>query len=121
MDEREFLDKLYQLWSKTTGAEDRFWMPEEDKDYYVQGGGPGTFNIFAVGQDESRKDVASLLSDEDSDFITAIHGSFPDLYRRTLEAYDQADRLDVERDSQECRIAELEMEVSELRAELEAR
>jgi hypothetical protein len=57
--------------------------------------------------------------DEDADFITAIHGCFPDLIRTVLAALDEADRADFDKDSRECRIAELEAELAELRADLE--
>lgn len=105
MDDRDFFDEIYQQWSKTTGAEDRFWMPEEHFDK------SGRFNVYAVGQDESRKLVASGLSERDADWITALHGCFADLHRRLHSALDEADRADYERDSRECRIAELEAEV----------
>lgn len=116
MDEREFLDEIYALWAKTTWAENAYWMPEEVVN--VQ----GKFKIYAVTRDpetleEDRKLVATYLSDEDADFITALHGSFPDIYRRALEAYDEADRLDVERDEAVGRIFDLESEIQQLRAE----
>ena len=116
MDEREFLDSVYALWAKTTWAENAYWMPEEVVNV------PGKFKIHAVTRDpetleEDRKLVATYLSDEDADFITALHGSFPDIYRRALEAYDEADRLDVERDEAVGRIFDLESEIQQLRAE----
>lgn len=106
MDDRDFFDHLYQLWSKTTGAQDMYWMPVQDELH-------NDSDIFAVGEDEQKKLVASFLSDEDADFITAIHGCLPDLVRRLNAALDEADRADHERDSRECRIAELEMELME--------
>lgn len=110
MEDREFFDHLYQLWSKTTGAQDMYWMPEEDGQAF----GKPLFRLMAVGQeDESRKHLASFLRDEDADFITAIHGCFPDLVRRLNSALDEADRADYDRDSRECRIAELESELME--------
>jgi hypothetical protein len=120
MEDREFFDELFQLWSKTTGAEDRYWMPEAHFD------NSGRFNVYAVGQGDdgsmltkadpfhNRKLVASGMSDRDSDFVTAVHGCFADLWRRLHAALDEADTADFERDSRECRIAELESEVSEL-------
>lgn len=107
MEDRDFFDKLFQLWSSTTGSQDRFWMPEAHFD------NSGRWNVYAVGQDESRKLVASGLSDKDSDFITAVHGCFADLWRRLHSALDEADRADHDRDSRECRIAELESEIVE--------
>lgn len=109
MDDREFFDHLFQQWSKTTGAEDRYWMPEKHFD------NSGRFNIYAVAEDESRKLVASGMTETDADWLTAVHGCFADLFRRLHSALDEADRADYDRDSRECRIAELEMEVQELR------
>jgi hypothetical protein len=106
MEDREFFDELYQAWAKTTGAADRFWMPEAHFDH------SGRFNVYAVGEDESRKLIASGVSDKDSDFITAVHGCFGDLWRRLHSALDEADAADLDRDSRECRIFELEAEVS---------
>ena len=112
MDDRDFMDKLYQMWANTTGAKDRYWDYQKDgKDYF--------FNINAVGEDGDGKFVASFLLDEDADFVTAIHGCFPDLIRTVLAALDEADRADFDKDARECRIAELEAELAELRADLE--
>lgn len=73
----------------------------------------GRYNIYAMGQDESRKLVASGLNEADADFITAIHGCFADLWRRLHSALDEADACDYERDTRECRIMELECELQE--------
>ena len=108
MEDRELFDHLYQLWSKTTGAQDMYWMPEK----YGQAFGKPLFRLMAVG-DESRKHLASFLGDEDADFITAIHGCLPDLVRRLHAALDEVDRADYDKDSRECRIAELELELME--------
>lgn len=112
MDIREFLDELYQLWAKTTGAENQYWMPvnngrEGDTDYWF---------IKSVGEEgeENAYVVADILNNRDADFITAIHGALSDLVRRTHEALDEADRLDAQRDEQEIRIAGLEETIDEL-------
>lgn len=107
MEDRDFFDLLYQQWSKTTGSDDRYWMPVEYED------GSGRWNIYAVGQDETRKLVASSVSDRDSDFISALHGCVPDLIRRLGSALDEADRLDEELDTTIGRVAELEQEADE--------
>lgn len=109
MDDREFFDEIYQQWSKTTGAEDRYWMPEAHFD------NSGRFNIFAIDQDDSRKLIASGLNEKDADWITGLHGCFADLWRRLHSALDESDRADFDRDSRECRIFELESEVQHLR------
>lgn len=112
MDIREFIDELYQLWAKTTGAENQYWMPAnngdpDDTDYWF---------IKSVGEEgeENAYVVADILNNRDVDFITAIHGALPDLVRRTHEALDEADRLDEQRDEQEIRIAGLEETIDEL-------
>jgi hypothetical protein len=113
MDDRDFFDHLLQQWFKTTGAEDRFWMPEEHFDK------SGRWNIFAVAEDETRTLVASGLSEKDSDFITGVHGCMMDLHRRLHTALDESDRADYGRDSRECRIFELEAEVQSLKKALD--
>lgn len=105
MEDREFFDLLFQMWAKTTGAEDRYWQPVEYQDQ------TGRNRIFAVGRDDQKTLVASEMPETDADWITAVHGCFPDLIRRLNSALDEADRADYERDSRECRIAELEMEL----------
>lgn len=113
MEDREFFDALYQLWSKTTGAEDTFWD-------YSQHEGKSVYHVDSVGlEGGNRKRVASYLADPDADFLTAMHGALPDLVRRLHDALDEADRADHFSDSRECRIAELELEVQELKGLLE--
>lgn len=111
MEDHEFFDLIYAHWAKTTGAENMFWMPEQDEE------ASEVYNIVAIGENNRRKHVASALSDEDSDFITAIHGCLPDLVRRLVMAVDEAHRLDYAMDEQTCRVAELEMSVDHFRAE----
>ena len=108
--EAEFFDELYQLWSMTTGAGDRYWMPEEFDDR------SGRFKIYGVAEDDKqRKLVAAGLNERDAEFIAGLHGAVPDLIRALHEAVAEADRADYDRDSRECRIAELELEVAELK------
>ncbi|AUV61999.1 hypothetical protein KIV63_gp45 [Mycobacterium phage SWU2] len=114
MEDRDFFDLLHQQWAKTTGAEQMFWMPEQYKD------GTNRWKLHAVymGTDgeETRKLIASdFQSEADADFIAAVHGCMPDLVRRLHAALDEADSKDYDRDSRECRIAELELENKELR------
>jgi len=108
METHDFFDKLYQMWSKTTYAKDRFWDYQEEAS--------GLHTIGAVGEDGERLPVAWGLYGPDADWITAMHGCFPDLYRCLNMALDEADRADLDRDSRECRIAELEIEVAELKS-----
>lgn len=113
MNDNEFFDLLYSQWAKTTGAQDMYWMPESN------GCEPEAFDIWAVDEKQERKLVAECLSDEDSSFITAIHGCLPDLIRRLHEAIDESDRLDNERDERENRIAILEHEADNKERDLE--
>lgn len=110
MEDREFFDHLYQMWTKTTGAQKCYW------DYRVLS--DGVCHIEAVEEDGWVHPVANHLEDADADWITALHGCFPDLIRRLNAALDEADSADHSRDSRECRIAELELEVKQLKDDL---
>ena len=108
--EDEFFDELYQLWSNTTGAGDRFWMPEEFDD------GSHRFKLYAVAEDgQPRKLIATGLNERDAEFVAGLHGAVPDLIRALSDAIAEAERADYERDSGECRIAELELELVEMK------
>lgn len=110
MDDRTFFDLLYQQWTKTTGAEDRYWQPEAQDENTL----PVVFNIYAVHESDDRKLIASdLHSEADADFLTAVHGCFGDLVKRLHSAVDEADRLDLEKDDLVNRVAVLEMEADE--------
>ncbi|QBP31060.1 hypothetical protein SEA_REFUGE_41 [Mycobacterium phage Refuge] len=103
--EHDFFDILYQQWSKTTWAENAYWMPEEDKSF------PGCYSIVAVHQtDDARKPLAAFLSSEDADFICGLHGAIPDLIRRLHEALDLADRKDTANDIAQGQLAEVLLE-----------
>jgi len=110
MESHDFFDKLYQMWTRTTHAQDRYWDYQETAD--------GDLDISAVGEGGEKLFVGYTASEPDADFITAMHGCFPDLYRCLNVALDEADRADLDRDSRECRIAELEMEVDALNASI---
>lgn len=114
MDDREFFDHLFQVWSKTTGAQDRFWSVEKYTD------GTDRWKLYAVGEDKSKKLIASEIhSEDDADFLAGVHGCLADLVRRLHAALDEADAADLDRDSRECRIFELEVEVQCLKKQLE--
>ncbi|WP_104183759.1 hypothetical protein [Mycobacterium avium] len=115
MEDREFIDYLYQGWAKTTGAEGMFWMPEKDDCYDEEGIDASLHSIVAVDKDQNKVHVAQYLTEADAAFVTAVHGCFGDLTRRLHSAIDEAERLDEQRDDQEFRIAELAMENEELR------
>lgn len=109
MDDREFFDHLLEIWSKTTDAEDRFWGYEETLEEQ--------FDLFAHSHDDKRF-VGYVESEADADFITAVHGCFPDLIRRIHIALDEADRLDEEMDAVQGQLMELELRVLELQNEI---
>ena len=103
MDDRDFFDHLHQLFARTTGAEGRYWRPIEDE-----------HRIVAVGEDDDDW-VAAGVSQADMEWITAVHGCFPDLVRRLHAALDEADRADQERDVMVHRVIVLEQQVARLR------
>lgn len=110
-DDKEFFDELYQLWSKTTGAKDRYWMPVQDEE------ASSFYSLVAVsGDDDSKKHVASFLSEEDADFIAGLHGAVPDLIRRLHEALDEAVEKDDENDAAQGALADVLLENLHLRS-----
>lgn len=117
MDVEDFLDRLYQGFSKTTGAENRFWIVEAEPD--VTGEVPG-FAVYAMDQEENKSWVGWFLSEQDADFVATLHGAIPDLVRVTRTALDDAERLSLDRDQQEGRIADLELEILGLKQALTA-
>jgi chromosome segregation ATPase len=50
---------------------------------------------------------------QDPEWCQMIFDAFPQIVRQYNTALDEADRADHSKDSRECRIAELEMELSE--------
>lgn len=121
MEDREFLDYMYQGWTKTTGAEDKFWMPSERKviDASTDGEEPPCFDIVAVDKDQNEHLVALAASEEDAAFITAIHGCFGDLVRRMHHALDDAERFEIAADNHEAEFAELCIQNEELKQQLQ--
>ncbi|QFG12540.1 hypothetical protein PBI_TOAKA_40 [Mycobacterium phage Toaka] len=122
-DHDEFFDVLYQQWSKTTGAKDTYWMPEETAPPSVCETDTGLdgFVIKAVNPNtEEWSLVASHLSDDDAEFIAGLHGAIPDLIRHLGEATDRAERFDEARDLAEGRYAEVLLENAALRDEVKA-
>ena len=106
MDDRDFFAMLLELFEHTSGAADTFWS-------YVDTGETG-FDLFAVNKDEEKVFVGYLDKESDADFVTALHGCLPDLVRRLNMALDAEEIADEGRDSRECRIFELELEVLHL-------
>jgi|LakMenEpi03Aug12_release.lakeMendotaPanAssembly.Ray.scaffolds.fasta_scaffold424394_2 hypothetical protein len=106
MDERDFFDHLYQLWAKTTHANDGEWEIADDGEHIL-------VDVESTDKDGWEQSICSALYKHDAEFITQVHAALPELVRRALAAFDEAERVDQDRDSRECRIAELEMELSE--------
>ena len=109
MDDKEMFDELYQLWAKTTHAEDRYWMPAEYCDSTHR------FKVYAVNNEGVQKLIASELKDEDAEFIAGAHGAIPEMVRLLHEFSDLAERAEYDKDERECRIFELEVEVLQLK------
>lgn len=103
---------MYVQWSKTTEAENQFWMPQYAED--ING-----HEVYAVDAEKNKTIVGVLYSEEDADWITAVHGCFGDLVRRMHQALDESDRLDSYVDEQEHRIAGLEQEAELLERDCE--
>jgi hypothetical protein len=112
MEFQEFCDRIYQVFSQTTGAEDRFWVVEKSAHGDV-------FDVFAVGQDESKEYVGNFPNEADADFTASIHGAIADMVRRSMEAIDDAARLELERDNLMGRVFDLELEIQGLKSELD--
>lgn len=111
-EDRQFFDELYQLWSKTTGAGDGYWMPERHE-------GKSVFYLQAVNRaTDEKKRIASYLSDEDAEFIASLHGAVPELIRRLHEAIDEAVRKDEANDEAQAQLAETLLENQALREEI---
>ena len=118
MDDNEFFDHLFQLFSYTTGAEDTYWDYEDT--------GETGFDIHSCGKDEDRVFVGYFDNEADADFVTAIHGCLPDLVRRLNLAIDEADRYEVAYDVAQndlagahLRIMELQQIISDYESDLE--
>ncbi|MGW6624264.1 hypothetical protein ACWF99_23870 [Nocardia sp. NPDC055002] len=101
MDTREYFDTLHQLWSKTTYATfDGLWLAHEAE-------------VMAAAEGNDKL-VATQVDPFDAQFIATVHGALPSIIRLVHDALDEADRLDAEKDDLHSRIAELEMEITEL-------
>jgi hypothetical protein len=106
MDERDFFDHLYQLWSKTTQAKDGAWEVIDDGEHIL-------VDVESTDKDGWEQTIGFSMYKHDAEFITQVHSALPELVRRALAAFDEAERVDQDRDSRECRIAELEIALAE--------
>jgi len=103
MDEREMVDVLYGLWSKATAGE---WALCEDG------------NLMSTDSTGWENYVAFTVSEDDAAFMSAVHSAMPELVKRYHAALDEAEGKDYAQDSLMCRIAELEIEVADLKDDL---
>lgn len=97
MDTPEFIDLMYQLWAKTTWANDGYWKYEPDE--------LGGTTITVVNSENEEELVGEGFSNSDAEFVTAIHGCFRDLVWYIHDTESVAERLDVEADDREVRLA----------------
>lgn len=110
-DDRDLWDRLHQLWAKTTGDSDTFWKKKDEFSATCVVSAP-------VDGGDTEAYIATDMNTADAAFVVAVHGAWPQLTRLFNDALDEADRADADRDSRECRIAELELEIQELKAAL---
>ncbi|AOQ27784.1 hypothetical protein SEA_PACERPAUL_44 [Mycobacterium phage PacerPaul] len=111
---QEFCDRIYQVFSQTTGAEDRFWVVEDNS-----AEGVGVWDLVAVDQEDRREYLGRFSNEADADFTASIHGAIADMVRRSMEAIDDAARLELERDNLMGRVFDLELEIQGLKSELD--
>lgn len=122
MQDAEFFDHLFQVFARTTGAENTYWMPEKNAEMLNMGWFEpepyiDSWSVYAMDQEQNKTLVGVFTKEVDADFITAVHGCMPDLVRRLHDALDEADRLDTARDEREQQIGRLAVENMELREE----
>ncbi|QGJ97083.1 hypothetical protein SEA_PETTERN_37 [Mycobacterium phage PetterN] len=118
MENDEFFDYIYQQWSKTTGAENRFYTVEEvtldsDNDYEK------TWDVVAVSETDGKQFVANFHSEQDADWFASVHGCFADLIRTLKDQADEIERLDERVDSQEHDIFNLVIGERDYKARIE--
>ncbi|GAB2709649.1 hypothetical protein [Nocardia thraciensis] len=114
MDDQEFFDALYQLWSKTSGAEERTWFAKENDiiDGYC------IMTEDATPAEAGSASIADFMHEADAKFIAFVHGVIPELVRRTQDALDESDRLDAEKDELIAVQYGLEMEIERMTARI---
>ncbi|AXC33308.1 hypothetical protein SEA_DUBLIN_33 [Mycobacterium phage Dublin] len=118
MENDEFFDFIYQQWSKTTGAENRFYTVEEvtfdsDNDYEK------TWDVVAVSETGDKQLVANFHSEQDADWFASVHGCFADLIRTLKDQADEIERLDERVDDQEHDIFNLVIGERDYKARIE--
>ena len=111
-DFEDLLDRLYQVFSKTSYCEKRSW------DYGFEDEGRDPLNVYAVDQDGDFKFVAAFTNEADAEFVTLVHAAITTVVRESHEAKDEAERADRRRDECERLLAERELEIAALRKEV---
>lgn len=110
MTDEEFFQHLYDLFSYTSGAEDRYWE--------FRGDFENGWDVRAVDQDGDTYFVGYFDKEVDADFVTAIHGSLPDLIRRLEDAIYKADMYELAHDQCQRELLEAEKEIAALKEQL---
>jgi hypothetical protein len=114
MEDKEFFETLLEMWQETSYAEDRYWGYSELDD----GDGGSLYDLFAFSSDDDQEFIGYFCDEADANFVTALHGCFPDLIRRVLTAIGEADQLDEEMDVVQAQLAEAEVRVMELKQQV---
>ncbi|QIS05894.1 hypothetical protein F5X71_29505 [Nocardia brasiliensis] len=108
MDDDEFLDRLYQAWSKTTDADQAAWAASEDE-------GLGVWEVWSVEGQDRRSPIVSFSRQADAEFIAVVHSGLPALIRRFREALDESERLDIEKDTLTGQLADTELALQNIK------
>jgi hypothetical protein len=112
MDDRDFFDLMLQGMKDTTHAEDSYWAVEEIKDETGFPEDPSEWRVYAQTAD-SQYEVAVFEHEAAAAFVAAIHGAFPDIWRRLHMALDEADEKDKAKDEAEHLAADLSRRLTE--------
>ena len=110
MQDDEFYDLLYQLWTNTTGSGDSYWKYDDESDCE-------RVVITSVSQTDETE-IAGYVRMADAEFITAVHGCIGDLIRKLRDLEDENARLDERVDIAEGEKMELLLELQQLEDEL---
>ncbi|AEL17919.1 hypothetical protein TRIXIE_40 [Mycobacterium phage Trixie] len=112
-EDHQFFDELYQQWTRTTGAENNYWLVEEDLDEHMQ------YRVVSFNPEtEEKRVVGQFHTEADADFVAGLNGALPDLIRRLHEAVDEAVRKDEANDIAQGQLAEALLENIGLSAQI---
>lgn len=86
MQDEEFYDMMYNLWTKTTWCGEGYWEYADES---------STFPVLARNGEGDSTIICDLFRNQyDAEFITAVHGCFGDLIRKLRDLEDENARLD---------------------------